>query len=183
MKQKSLLKNTFYYLVYNILNLLFPLISGIYAARVLSPQSIGEVGYSQNIVQYFVILSFLGIPTYGVREIANIRENKKELNRVYSELFFINFLSTIFFLTIYFILILNIDILRENLKLYLIMGILLFFNIFNINWLYEGLEEFKFISLRNIVFKILSLILLILFVRKDSDYLKFALIKIGRAHV
>lgn len=178
MKQKSLLKNTFYYLVYNILNLLFPLISGIYAARVLSPQSIGEVGYSQNIVQYFVILSFLGIPTYGVREIANIRENKKELNRVYSELFFINFLSTIFFLTIYFILILNIDILRENLKLYLIMGILLFFNIFNINWLYEGLEEFKFISLRNIVFKILSLILLILFVRKDSDYLKFALITI-----
>ena len=176
MKEKSILKNTIYYLIYNVLNLLFPLISGIYAARVLSPQNIGEVTYSQNIVQYFVILAFLGIPTYGIREISNARKNKEELDKVFSELFFINFISTLFFLGLYFILILSVESFRNNSKLYLIMGMLLLFNIFNINWLYEGLEEFKFISLRNIVFKSISLLLLVWFVKDDTDYLKFAVI-------
>lgn len=178
MKEKSILKNTIYYLIYNILNLLFPLVSGIYAARVLLPQNIGEVTYSQNIVQYFIVLSFLGIPTYGVREISNVRKNKEELNKVYSELFFINFISTLFFGVIYFILVLNIESFRENLRLYSIMGVLLFFNIFNINWLYEGLEEFRFISLRNIIFKSISMLLLVCFVKENSDYLKFAVITI-----
>ena len=77
---------------YNILNMLFPFITSMYVARILLPVSIGEVAYAQNIVSYFSMLAFLGIPTYGVREIAKYRNEKAKLDQIYSELIFINFL-------------------------------------------------------------------------------------------
>ena len=82
---KSLSNGGIFYLIYNILNLLFPFLTGIYVARVLLPESIGAVGAAQNLAQYFVILAFLGIPTYGMREMSKVRNDFKERSKLYSE--------------------------------------------------------------------------------------------------
>ena len=79
MKQKSLTKNSLYYLIYNTLNILFPFVTGIYVSRTLLQVNIGDVAYAQNIVQYFVTFAYLGIPTYGMREIAKIRNDKNKV--------------------------------------------------------------------------------------------------------
>lgn len=178
MKTKSLRKNSVYYVVYNLLNVLFPFITSLYAARVLLPQNIGEVAFAQNIVQYFVILAFLGIPTYGLREISKVRNNPSRLNTLFSELVIINTISTIVFSVVYFGMIIIVPQFFANLKLFLIVGISLLLNFINISWLFEGLEEFGIISLRNLLFKIASFVLLIVFVRKESDYYIFALISV-----
>lgn len=178
MSQKSLIKNSIYYLIYKLLNLIFPLFSGIYIARVLSPKSIGEVSYAQNIVQYFIIFAFLGIPTYGIREISNVRNDSKQLNEVFSELYIINFISTLFFLILYLILIFINKTFFQSIYLYLIMSISLIFNIFNIDWFFEGLEEYGYISTRNTIFKFISTLLLLIFVREKDDYLIFAFINV-----
>lgn len=177
-KTKSLTKNSIYYLIYDVLNVLFPLITGIYVARVLLPVNVGEVAYAQNIVQYFVILSFLGLPTYGMREISKVRNQKDKLSRLYSELFIINFISTVVFLSIYTAMIFSVPQFRENLPLFLIVGTLIALNMLNNTWLYTGLEEFQFISIRNIIFKIFNMVLLVLFVRKPEDYLFYAAITV-----
>ncbi len=177
-KQKSIAKNSIYYLIYNVLNIFFPFITGIYVARVLMPNSVGQVTYAQNIVQYFVILSFLGIPTYGLREIAKVKDNQSERNKLFSELFIINSISTVFFLTVYLILIYAVPTFRLQLPLYLIVGLLVAFNFLNISWLYEGMEEFRFISIRNIIFKAVSFISLVLFVRGQDDILWYAAITV-----
>ena len=91
---KLLAKNNIYYLIYNLLNMIFPFISGIYVARVLLQYDIGLVASAQNLTQYFVILSFLGIPTYGLREIAKYKNDEISRSKIYSELVIINFLST-----------------------------------------------------------------------------------------
>lgn len=177
-KTKSLSKGGIYYLIYNVLNIAFPFITGIYVARILLPEKIGEVAAAQNIAQYFVILAFLGIPTYGLREIAKARDEKEERSRVFSELYVINFISTGIFLLCYIFLIFLVDKYRSNIVLYLIVGISIALNAFNISWLYEGLEEFKFTSLRNIIFKALAFVLLVVFVRSPDDYLIYACITV-----
>ena len=173
-KRKSLTKGGIYYLIYNVLNMAFPFITGIYVARILLPQDIGAVTAAKNVAQYFVILAFLGIPTYGMREIAKIRNSKEERSKVFSELYAINFISTCVFLLCYIVLICVVPTYRNSIVLYLIAGISIALNAFNISWLFEGLEEFRFISLRNIVFKAASFLLLVLFVRKPDDYLVYA---------
>lgn len=173
-KSKSLSKGGIYYLIYNVLNLAFPFITGIYVARKLLPENIGAVAAAQNLAQYFVILAFLGIPTYGLREIAKSRDSKEERSKVFSELYVINFISTCVFLFCYLVLIFSVTAYRENITLYLIVGLSIALNAFNISWLYEGLEEFRFTSLRNIAFKTLAFVLLVLFVHKPGDYLIYA---------
>lgn len=177
-RKKSLTKNTIFYMVYNILNIIFPFITGIYVARILLPNEIGMVESAKNLVQYFVILSFLGIPTYGLREIAKCRNNQKELNKTYTELMIINAISTICFGVLYLLLIFLVPIYKEQINLYLIVGLLIFLNLFNNTWLYEGLEEFQYISIRNLLFKIISFFILIVFVRNENDYLWYASINV-----
>ncbi|MDE6285336.1 MAG: oligosaccharide flippase family protein, partial [Bacilli bacterium] len=177
-KTKSLAKNSVFYLIYNVLNVLFPFITGVYVARVLLPDVIGQVAYAQNIASYFVILAFLGIPTYGLREVARARNNKEELNKVYSELVIINLISTFAFLSVYIALILSVPEFRSNKFLYLITGSAIALNALNNSWLYEGLEEFTYISLRNVAFKVFSFVLLVLFVKSSDDYLIYAAITV-----
>lgn len=158
--------------------MLFPFFTNMYVARVLLPSSIGEVAYAQNIVSYFSILAFLGIPTYGVREIAKVRYKKEELSSAFSELLIINFISTLFFSIIYYALIFIASSFRENRILYSVVGITIIFNMLNVSWLYEGLEEFGFISLRNAVFKIVMFGLVLLLVKKEQDILSYAAISV-----
>jgi O-antigen/teichoic acid export membrane protein len=177
-KQKSITKNSIYYSVYQVLNVIFPFFTGMYVARILLPDAVGKVAYAQNIAQYFVILAFLGLPTYGMREIAKVRDNDKERSKIYSELLVINFISTFIFSLIYLALILSVKSFRDNLALYLVTGGAIALNALNNSWLYEGLEEFRFISIRNIIFKFICFGLLVLLVRSPDDYIIYASITV-----
>lgn len=178
MKTKSVTKNSIFYIIYSTLNVLFPLITGIYVAHVLLESYIGEVEAARNIAQYFVLLSCLGIPTYALREISKVRNNQKELNKVFTELTIINTISTGVFLTIYLGVIFAVPVYRVDTPLYLISGISIALNLLNISWIYEGLEEFSFICWRNLIFKIICFVLLIVFVRDNSDYYMYAAITV-----
>ena len=175
---KSLTANSIFYLLYNVLNVFFPFMTGIYVTHVLSSETIGIVETAKNFVQYFVIMAFLGIPTYGLREISKYRKDKEKINTIYSELMTINFISTSVCLIAYLFAIFTIDKYNNDIKLYLIIGLLIFLNYFNNSWLYEGLEEFRYISLRNILFKTISFLLLIFCVKKSTDYTVYALITV-----
>lgn len=177
-KTNSLTKSGIYYLIYNVLNLAFPLVNGIYVSRILLPQSIGVVTAAYNVAQYFVIFSFLGIPTYGLREISKVRNDKVERSKVFSELYIINLVSTIVFLTIFISLIFLVPTYRKDIVIYLISGIAIALNAFNISWLYEGLEEFRFISIRNLVFKAFAFVMLVVLVRHQTDIVEYAFIAV-----
>lgn len=177
-QKKSISKNSLYYLIYSVLNVVFPFMTGIYVARILLPDLIGEVEAARNIAQYFVILSFLGIPTYGLREISKIRDDRKKLSKLFSELIVINTISTLVFLLLYLVLIFSVPVYRAELPLYLIVGVSIALNLLDDSWLFEGVEEFDFISLRNIVFKIVSFVLLVVLVKKPDDYLIYAAITV-----
>lgn len=176
--EKSLTKNSIFYLIYNILNVIFPFITGIYVARILLPEDIGLVETARNLATYFVIFSFLGIPTYGLREISKTRNDINELNKLYSELIVINTISTFIFLTLYIIIIVSVSAYRENIVVFLICGLAISLNFLNNSWLFEGLEKYDYISIRNLIFKIISLVLLFIFVKDSDDYLIYAFITV-----
>ena len=173
-KPKSIAINSVYYLIYQVLNVLYPFVMTLYAARILMPAAVGRVGIAQNLASYFVILSFLGIPTYGKREISKARGDKDKLSKLYSELLVINGISTLIFGALYVTLVLSLDQYRANLPLYLITGGAIALNFINNSWLFEGLEEFKFISIRNMIFKGLAMVLLLILVKDEGDYLIYA---------
>lgn len=176
MKEKSLVLNASFNVLYKILNVIFPLISATYISRILMATGVGKVSYAQNIVSYFTVFAALGIPIYGVREIARVRDRRKLTNQVFSELFIINFISTLFSLIIFSILIMEIPMFHKEMKLYWVCGLLIFFNFINVDWFYQGKEEYVYIAIRSSIIKVVSLFFLFVFVKDTDDYLIYALI-------
>lgn len=177
-KTKSLSLNSIFYLIYNVLNVIFPFITGIYVAHILLSFDIGRIEAAKNVASYFVILSFLGIPTYGLREVAKARKEQGNLNKLYSELMVINSISTTIFSLIYFGLIFIVPEYRGDITIYLLAGISIVLNFLNNSWLFEGLEKFGFVSLRNLIFKVLSFAALVIFVRNENDFLIYLIITV-----
>jgi O-antigen/teichoic acid export membrane protein len=87
MNQKSIKKNFIYNTLLKLLNIIFPLITFPYIARILSPNGIGKVNFSISVIEYFIIFAQLGIPTYAIRECAKVRDDKEKLSQTVQEIF------------------------------------------------------------------------------------------------
>lgn len=177
-KNNSLAKNSLFNLAYNLMKVVFPLIYASYVAHVLLDSGVGKVSYAQNIAQYFLIIASLGIPNYGVREIARVRNNSEGVQQVFSELFWMNALSTIIFCLAYYLMIYNVAYFSDEKKLYAVVGISIILNIANIDWFYQGIEEFSYIAVRSFCIKIISMILIFVFIKAKEDYIVYALISV-----
>lgn len=173
MEKKSITENGLYNMMYKVLSVIFPLVTVTYTSRVLDPQGLGMVTYSQTIVSYFLILALMGIPNYGIREIAN---SKSGVNRncIFSEILVINTVSTIMWSLLYLSFVVVFQ--RENFQLYLASGLLLVLNIFNVDWFFQGIEEYKFIALRSLVIKVFLVVCLFVLVREKDDYVTYSLV-------
>lgn len=165
----SLKKNIFYSGLLTTANYIFPLITYPYVSRVLGVANIGACNFVDSIINYFLIFSALGIGTIGIREIAKNKENKKKLQDVFSKLFTINTTSTIFALIILLISIHTIPRLEENYELMWVGVLKLIFNYLLIEWLFKGLEDFKYVTNRAIAVRTIYVISVFIFVRKTSD--------------
>lgn len=174
--QKSLAKNSIYNIIYTVANILFPFVTSIYVSRVLLPDGVGKVVSAQNIASYFVTIAALGLPSYGVREFAKVRENEQEKNKLFTELLLLNIISTTLALIGFCILVFINGGFNDEWFLYGACGLAVFFNYLNIDWIYRGLEEYGYITERSLIIKGLSIIALFLFVKTRQDYVMYALV-------
>lgn len=172
---KSLARNSFYNVVYRCLNVIFPLITMSYVSRVLFASGIGEVASATNIAGYFTVLAALGLPTYGTKAIAACT-NDSSTNETFWDLIAVNVISTIFFSVAYYTLIFTHPFFKEQMLLFSVVGLAIVFNAINVDWFYQGKEEYGYITLRSFVIKILSLIAIFVFVKTREDVVRYALI-------
>lgn len=166
MAKKSVSKNYIYNLVYQILLMVIPLITTPYLSRVLGAENLGIYSYTLSIATYFVLFGSLGVALYGQREIAYVRDDKDKLSKTFFEILFFRFVSMAFSIfTFYLFFCLN-----GNYKVYYrILLLELVANSLDISWLFQGLEEFKKITGRNIVVKLISLVLIFTLVKTKND--------------
>lgn len=159
-----------------LLNLIFPLITFPYVSRVLSVSGMGKYNFANSIISYFVLIAGLGISRYAVREGAKIREDKLQFSKFASRIFSINLCSTLISYLLLFITLFFVTSLRNCIEAILIFSIQIFFTTLGMDWLYIIYEEYAYITVRNILFKVISILLLFTFVRQSNDYLKYAAI-------
>ena len=178
MSQKSLKANAFLNTLKTVLTLFFPLITFPYSSRVLGPDNIGKVNFAQSIVSYFAILASLGISTYATREAAKVRDNQIELNRVSTQIFLINLMAT---LVSYFLLGVSMIFVRKFDDYRLLIAVcssLIIFTTVGMGWLYQAVEDYLYITVRSLVFQVISVILLFSLVRSKEDYIWYAAVNI-----
>lgn len=164
----SIKKNYLYNLCYQILTIITPFISAPYTARIFDADGIGIQSYTNSITSYFVLFAVLGAASYGQREIAQHRENRKKVSQIFWELQILILIITSLVLVIWFIFIFYLADIKYKL-FFLIQTISIIEVIFNISWLFFGFENFGIVVFRNIVIKIIGIICLFLFIKSKSD--------------
>ena len=173
-QQSSLVRNMLFNCIYKGVYLLFPILTIPYLSRVILPEGIGKVDFSISIVNYFLIFASLGIPQYGIREIAKSKSDLECLSKNFSEIYLINFFSTTVTVALYYLMIFSLPYFADKIALFSIMGIVLILNIFNVDWFYQGMEQYGYIAVRSIIVKIISLTLIFVFVKRPEDYIIYA---------
>lgn len=178
MKQKSLGINALLNGIRNILNLMFPLITFPYISRILSVSGIGIYNFSTIYVSYFILIAGLGVTTYAIREGAKYRDNKEKMAKFSSQVFSINMIATVVAYILLFISLLIFKNLNNYVSCILIFSLQILFTTLGTEWLYTIYEDYAYITIRSIIFKIISIILLFLLVKKPEDYLIYAAITV-----
>ena len=92
---KSIKRNFFYNVLLNISKVIFPLITAPYISRVLEPDGVGLFNFANTYAGYFALFAALGIPYYGVREIAKVRDSVEGQTRFVSEIMSLLSISTV----------------------------------------------------------------------------------------
>lgn len=174
----SIKKNFIYSGILTSANYIFPLIVYPYVSRVLGVTRIGACNFVDSIVQYFILLSMFGITSIGVREIAKAKNDKDRLNQVYNSIFWTNALFTIISVVLLIVVIFSVQDLYEYRKLLYVGVLKVVSNFFLIDWLFRGLEEFKYITIRTLLVKCLYVIAVFLFIKEETDYTTYYLLTV-----
>lgn len=176
-KMNQLKKNFLYNIVYQILILILPLITIPYVSRVLNADGIGIYSYTYSIISYFMLISMLGINNYGNRVIAKVRDDKEQLSQTFFSIYFIQLFMTILMIICYTLFVFLF--VKEYKNIALLQSIYLFSNLFDINWFFFGIEKFKVTITRSTVLKVLSMILIFIFIKSKNDVWLYTLLLSG----
>lgn len=180
-KQGSIKKNFIMNALLTMSNLLFPLITFPYVSRILLPEGVGKVSFATSLIAYFSMFAQLGIPTYGIRACAKVRDDPAELTKVTQELLIINLvMSAVSYLALAGAL-LTVPRLREDRLLYVLISATILLTAVGMEWLYKGLEQYTYITVRSIVFKFAALAGMLLLVKEQKDYVVYGVLTIFAA--
>ena len=176
--KKNLKVNTILNMIKTGSNIIFPLITIPYVLRILSADNVGKVDFGNSFVSYFSLIASLGISTYAIRECAKVRDDRKKLDRLASQIFSINICTTIIAYVLMAISLVVFRKLDSYRSLIIIQSTVILFTTVGADWINTAMEDFVYITLRSVLFQILSLGLMFLFVKTPDDYMKYALITV-----
>ena len=165
----SVKKNFSYNLILTLCGYLFPFITYPYVSRVLGVQNIGICNFADSIINYFVLFSMLGVGSFGVREIARVKEDLERRSIVFTNLIFINLITTLFAIVVLSICIITVHKFQDY-RSFLFVGVAkLLFNVFLIEWFYQGIQDFRYITIRSLIVRVLYVVSIFLFIKSPED--------------
>ena len=165
MEKKSIKLNAILNSIKTLMNILFPLITTSYLSRVLGKGGFGKFNYSVSIVSYFLLIAGLGISTYGIREGAKVRDDSAKENKFASEVFTLNVLSTVIAYLCLFVLLACSKGLVSYSTYILVISMTIVFTTLGADWINSIYEDFWYLTLRYIVVQLISIVLMLIFVR------------------
>lgn len=171
MEKSKVTQNYLYNTAYQILLVITPLITAPYIARVLGVESVSTVNYVYSIVTYFVLFGTVGSSLFGQREIAYYQDEPDSRASVFVKILLFRIVCIG---TVTVIYLLTVASHGANRTVYLFMLFELLAAIADVSWYFQGMEDFKRTTIRNVIVKIVSIALIFILVKTKDDVEKYA---------
>lgn len=165
----SIKKNFLYNLILTGGNYIFPLITYPYVSRVLGVEKIGVCNFVDSIINYFVLFAALGVGSLGCREIARVKDDKIKMSETFSSLASFNILLTLIAIFCLIFVIYYVPSLSQY-RPFLFIGISkLLLSAFLIEWFFQGISDFKYVTIRSLFVKSIYVVSTFLFIHDIND--------------
>lgn len=174
-KKNTLFKNTIFKSLLNVVNIVVPLIIGPYIMRLLDVDLYGTYNRVLSEFQVFMVFAAFGVYTLGVREISKVRDDEKKVSKLFTNLFVISLMSNLLIMVIY-ILYAILTSSGTAQTIYFVLIIQIIANVFYVEFVNEALENYKFITIKSIIVKIIYLISILLFIKNPDDVVIYAIV-------
>lgn len=178
MKIRSVKFNFIMNFILTASSIIFPLITFPYISRVLQAAGNGKITFAASVLTYFSMFASLGIPTYGIRACAKMRDDKEKLSHLVQELLIINTSTMLLTYLVFAICVQVIPEFSAEKELMWINSVSLVLNVFGVNWLYSALEQYAYITFCSLFFKIVSIVMMFAWVKNPDDYIKYGAITV-----
>ena len=159
----KVIKNYLYNLSYQTLTIILPIITVPYVTRIFTSEDLGNYGFYNSIVSYFSLFAMLGIGLYGTKQIASASDVSNTFWNIYA----IQLIASVLAMSVYVIAIFSIPQMSGMIPL--ILGVTLFSKMIDISWLFAGKEDFKKITLRNVIIRVIGVISIFTFIKSSGD--------------
>ena len=176
MAKDNLRKNYIYNVSVQIVSMLTPLITAPYLARVLGETGVGTYSYVLSIATYFALFAAMGLSSYGLREVSRVRDDRVRSSRLFWELTVIRVVNTLICCGLYALF---IWLVGGDWLVYLGVGFTILSVAADCTWYFQAMENFKSLMLRNLMVKLLSMVLIFTFVRDAGDVALYCAIQTG----
>lgn len=170
----KILKNYAYNLSYQLLVIILPIITTPYVTRVFSSSDLGTYGYFNSIVTYFILLATLGVANYGTKEVS---ANRKNIQLTFWGIYSLQVAAAFISIILYLLLCWSVPGMQNPVAY--ILGLSLLSKGLDISWLFQGLEDFRKITIRNITVKLLGVLSIFLFVKTPNDLYLYVFLLTG----
>ncbi len=176
---QSIKKNFAYKSVLTLSTYVMSFITFPYVSRVLGVERIGLVNFVDNTVNYFLLFATLGVNLLGVREIAGAKNDMDRQSKIFSNILGINLLFTILILAVYIVAIFLIPRFQQLSELFFIGTAKILFTTFLVEWFFTGIENFKYITIRSLLVKLLYVLAVFIFIKTSDDYKLYFILTVG----
>ena len=174
--EKSISRNIIFKFILNIFNLVVPVLIGPYVLRIIGPDINGTINYAQTLYSYFFIFAGFGVYQYGLREISRVKNDKHQLDSLFTSLFLVTLVTTLITSITYLIYIYRGYNGTDMYTISIILSFNFFANIFYTEWVNEALENFDFITIKTVIIRLIYIIAIFIFVRVSQDFKQYVVI-------
>jgi len=154
--------------------MILPIITTPYISRIIGAEGIGIQSYTYSIANYFVLFAMLGVNNHGNRSIAMVRNNQKKLNKTFTSIYLIQATMSVIMIILYIIYIIFFT--KSYKIIFAIQLIYIIGALFDINWFFFGMEQFKITVIRNTIIKLISVMSIFIFVRNERNLYLYSFI-------
>ena len=167
----TLKRNFFYSFFLTTSNYLMSLVVFPYVSRVLGPSNLGLVGYFEGTVGVFTLLATMGMNFLGIREISCTKSDPHKISTAYTSLLVLSGIFSLIAICGYLITCIAIPTLRSHPIMITFGALSILAQVFIMDWFYKGLENFKYITIRNLFVKAIYIVAVFLTVTDSDNYL------------
>ena len=157
---------------------IFPLITVPYISRVLLEYGNGLVSFSQNFAYYFAVVASMGVASYGVVACSRARDDKCELTRTTLEILVVLALASLVLTAAYLAAVLAVPRFGDARSLYVFMGASIWTTAFSLEWFFQAIEQYDYITVRALIVRTIGTICIFVFVKCPDDFLTYAIITV-----